>query len=275
MTEDRILSYPDALCNQIKRLAVEAGEAALLHFDESGAQALYSKEDGSPVTQADKDAEEIIRKGLLESTPSVPMIGEESVANGNIPVFESQGYFWLVDPIDGTREFVAGSGDFTVNIALIKNNEPVLGVIYAPYYGELYAGFGAGTATRWLEETDNEKEIRVRRPPREGLTVMSSKSMKDLSRQDAFLENFKVNKVLKRGSSLKLCHVAAGKADLYVRFGETSEWDTAAGEAILRSAGGALVDTQGKPLIYGRHTNKFHNPEFIAYSAQFDLFGSD
>lgn len=275
MPSEKILNYPDALCNQIRRLAIEAGEATLEYFDEAGISEFDSKSDGSPVTLADHAAEEIIRAGLKEITPSILMIGEEASAKGALPDIAGQEYFWLVDPLDGTRQFIKGEGDYTVNIALVHQGVPILGVIYAPVLGELYAGHGSGTAIRWLEENNNEKEIRVRRPPREGLTIISSKSHGDRVKLDQFLEGFKIEKVLKRGSSLKICAVASGKADLYPRFGETSEWDTAAGDAILRSAGGAIIDFKGAPLIYGQTGRQFINPEFVAFSGQFDLFETE
>ena len=265
MSSDKLLSYPKALCEQVKRLAVEAGDITLDYFDEGGVDS-QQKEDGSPVTLADQHAEKVIIKGLNEMTPSVPVVGEESMAAGKKPDISKSDYFWLVDPLDGTKEFISGSGDFTVNIALIFNGEPVLGVVYAPYHGLLYAGFGLGTATKWLEDTDIEKKILTRRAPVEGLTVVASKSHGKGEKLDKFLSDYKVKKLLKKGSSLKICAVAAGKADIYPRFGPTCEWDTAAADAILRSAGGLMTDTDGNPLVYGGRREGFLNPEFIAWS---------
>ena len=176
------------------------------------------------------------------------------------------------DPLDGTKEFISGSGDYTVNIALIRNKEPVVGVVYAPVRGELYAGCGPGTAVRWLEENDKEKNIHVRAAPAEGLTVVSSRNHGDPQRLDSFLASYKIARLIKRGSSLKICAVAAGKADLYPRFGPTSEWDTAAGDAVLRSAGGCMTDMAGNKLCYGRSSEKFLNPEFIAAGLDFPLY---
>ena len=265
MSSDKLLSYPKALCEQVKRLAVEAGDITLDYFDEGGVDS-QQKEDGSPVTLADQHAEKVIIKGLNEMTPSVPVVGEESMAAGKKPDISKSDYFWLVDPLDGTKEFISGSGDFTVNIALIFNGDPVLGVVYAPYHGLLYAGFGLGTATKWLEDTDIEKKILTRRAPVEGLTVVASKSHGKGEKLDKFLTDYKVKKLLKKGSSLKICAVAAGKADIYPRFGPTCEWDTAAADAILRAAGGVMTDTDGNPLVYGGRREGFLNPEFIAWS---------
>ncbi len=261
-----LLDYPQALVNQIRRLAIAAGEVTLEHFDECGYQGAETKSDGSPVTIADQEAEEIIASGLEDITPGIPMIGEESFADGNVPDLVGHEYFWMVDPLDGTKEFISGSGEYTVNIALIKSGVPVLGVVYAPAREELYAGCGPGTAIRWLAETDNEKEIYVRRPPSVGLTVVASRNHGSAERMDEFLAGYKVAKLVKRGSSLKICAVAAGKADMYPRFGPTCEWDTAAGHAVLLSAGGKITDFSGRPLTYGKVSEKFLNPEFCAAS---------
>lgn len=266
---EKLLNNLPALCNIIKRIAVEAGELTLEYFDDSGYTGADVKGDGSPVTLADQKAEELIEPKLLEILPNVPMIGEESVADGRKTDLAGVEYFWLVDPLDGTKEFISGSGDYTVNIALIHNGVPVLGVIYAPVKGELYAGYvqgDVGKATRWCEDSDVEKEVTVRPVPKEGLTIISSKSHGNNERLEKFLSGFKVNKTAKRGSSLKIAAVAAGKADMYPRLGPTCEWDTAAGDAILRAAGGFLTDLDGKPLSYGGADPKFLNPEFIASS---------
>jgi 3'(2'), 5'-bisphosphate nucleotidase len=204
--------------------------------------------------------------------PQIPLIAEEAAAEGRLPDLKGCEYFWLVDPLDGTKEFITGSGDYTVNIALIRNGAPVAGVVYAPVAGELYAGCGPDTAVRWLEKTDKEKSIHVRPAPAEGLTVVASRNHGDAQRLDSFLGNYKVARLVKRGSSLKICTVASGKADIYPRLGPTSEWDTAAGDAVLRAAGGVMTDMAGKQLTYGRQDGKFLNPEFIAAAADFPLY---
>ena len=263
-----LIRHPKALCNQLRRIAIEAGELTLDYFDEAGCSQdqVNAKGDGSPVTLADQKAEQLIEKALLEAVPGVPMIGEESVAEGRKTDLSAQDYFWLVDPLDGTKEFISGSGDYTVNIALIYKGEPIVGVVYAPVKGELYAAHGAGTAIRWLEESDKEKEISVRKPPAEGLTVVSSRSHGNNDRLDQYLSQHKIQKIIKRGSSLKICAVACGKADVYPRFGPTCEWDTAAGDAVLRGAGGLITDIDGTMFTYGGKNEKFLNPEFIASS---------
>jgi 3'(2'), 5'-bisphosphate nucleotidase len=153
-----------------------------------------------------------------------------------------------------------------VNIALIHNGVPVLGVVYAPVPGELYAGCGPGTAIRWLADHENDKPITVRDAPAAGFTVVASVNHKNDAKLNAFLDDLKVAKVLHRASSLKICAIAAGKADIYPRHGLTSEWDTAAGHAVLNSAGGKIVDLDGNPLTYGHADRKFLNPEFVASS---------
>lgn len=261
----QLVKHPMALCNMVRRLAVEAGDHTLIYYDENGYSADI-KADGSPVTRADRETEEKIITGLLAIVPDIPVIGEESVAAGIIPDLTGLDYFWLVDPLDGTKEFTKGSGDYTVNIALIHKGVPILGVIYAPVYGELYAGCGDGTALRWMADTGSEKKIRVRDMLPEGLTVISSRNHNNQSKLDQFLSDFKVAKTLHRGSSIKICMIASGKADIYPRIGLTSEWDTAAGDAILRAAGGCIVDMNGTPLHYGHPERKFINPEFVASS---------
>lgn len=263
----KLLDNPGALCNMIRRVALEAGEITLKYFEGVDCGQLDDKSDGSPVTLADQEAETLITAKLKDITPDIPIIGEEAASEGKAPQdFDRDSYFWLVDPLDGTKEFIGGGGDYTVNIALIYKGAPVLGVVYAPAKGELYAGHGPDTAIRWLEDSDKEKAITVRQSPKEGLTVVASKSHGDEGKLDNFLSQFKVEKLAKRGSSLKICVIAAGKADLYPRFGPTCEWDTAAADAVLRSAGGYVTDEQGTPLKYGGANPKWLNPEFIAAS---------
>ncbi len=269
----KLLKHPQALCNMVRRIAVKAGDITLQYFDEAGMdQSQYQiKGDGSPLTQADTEAEAYIAKELHGMLPDVPVVGEEAIARGEIPSLDGHEYFWLVDPLDGTKQFKEGDKDYTVNIALIHKGVPVIGIIYAPARGELYAACGPGTAVRWLADTDKEKAIKVRRPPHGGLTVVVSKSHGDNAKIDTLLQNHKVAKRVGVGSSLKLGFIAAGKADLYPRFGETSEWDTAAGDAILRAAGGVIEDMNGQPLVYGRADKKFLNPEFIARASDLAL----
>lgn len=261
----KILFHLPALCNIVKRIASEAGDITLDYFDEGAYIAHDDKKDGSPITDADRRAEEFIAKALKEELPDIPVVGEESVSNGDVNEVKGHEYFWLVDPLDGTKEFIEGSPDFTVNIALIKNNVPILGVICAPARGEIFSAFGEGTAMRWSAEGDKEKSISVRKPTRHGLVVITSRNRAQ-EQIAKYLEEQKVEKIIRCGSSLKICAVAAGKADLYPGFGQTSEWDTAAGQAILTSAGGEIVTLDGRPLTYGDKDGHFNNPQFLARS---------
>lgn len=266
----RLLEHRAALCNIVRRVAVEAGDITLNYFDESGFSGASAKEDGSPVTIADHEAEAFIEKALKETLPEVPFIGEEAVARGVCPEAVDAEYFWLVDALDGTRQFVEGNEEFTVNIALIHKGHPVMGVVYAPVLGELYAAHDQGPAIRWNEETGKDKEIRVRQPVRQGLTVIVSRHGGATPAIEGYLSSYKVEKIIKRGSSLKMCAIAAGKADIYPRFGETHEWDTAAAHAVLLGAGGVVVDMNGQPLAYGGKRKNYLNPEFVAKTPYLD-----
>lgn len=269
MPSSRILSHRPALCNMVRRVAEEAGELVLRYYDGVGDLSADMKADGSPVTIADREAEKLIAERLAAIAPDVPFIGEEAVSDGHRVEFDPQGYFWLVDPLDGTREFMRGGVDFTVNIGLIYRGEPVLGVIYAPERGELYAGFtnedGSRRAFRFFEDSETEKDIRVRKPPMDGMVVLASSQHKADSAMIQFLDEYKIAKIIKRASSIKLCAVASGRADMYVRFGLTCEWDTAAGDAILRAAGGMVKMLDGQGMVYGLSAeNGFLNPHFVA-----------
>ncbi|HEU4838582.1 MAG TPA: 3'(2'),5'-bisphosphate nucleotidase CysQ [Micavibrio sp.] len=261
----KLLSHLPALCNMVRRLACEAGDITLDYFEEGMMLPSDTKADGSPVTEADRKAEEFLAASLRAEFPDLPVVGEEAAAQGAIHDLSAADYFWLVDPLDGTREYIAGSPEFTVNIALIKNNEPILGVIYAPAKGEMFFAHGEGTAAKWIAETGNEKRINVRKPSRGGLVVMASRHRAGKALDD-YLAEHKVEKIVRRGSSLKICAVAAGKADIYPGLWETCEWDTAAGHAILSAAGGELVTLDGTPLRYGLNSPHFSNPPFVARS---------
>jgi len=220
------------------------------------------KADASPVTEADERAEALIVPALRALSPDIPVVAEEAVAAGGAPVVAER--FWLVDPLDGTREFVSRNGEFTVNVALIEQGAPVLGVVLAPALRQLYAGVvGQGA---WAEQDGRRRAIRCRPPPPEGLTVVSSRSHGDAAALDAFLAGRRVRQLVPSGSSLKLCLLAAGEADLYPRLGRTMEWDIAAGHAVLAAAGGSVDDLAGAPLRYGKPG--FENPHFVASGLQ-------
>lgn len=269
----KILSHRKALCNQVRRTAVEAGELILEYSDGIRVCQTTAKGDGSPVTCADQEAEKLIEERLKSIAPEVPFIGEESFEAGNRADLSESEYFWLVDALDGTRAFVKGQSEFTVNIALIHNNQPVLGVIYAPEKGELYAGFieenGQAEATRYNEDTDTEKSIRTRKMPHKGLTITIGGTHGQSDKFDALLESLKVEKITRMSSSLKLCAIANGKADLYPRFGAICEWDIAAGHAILKAAGGDVREINGKSMTYTGAREKMLLPDFYSGSAEF------
>ena len=265
LTEQLLNNLP-ALSNMVRRVAVDAGDIILKYFDLPDHGQIEDKDDGSPVTLADREAEAFIMMSLQAFMPDIPVIGEESVALGQIPKIASSEYFWLVDPLDGTKEFIAGNDEFTVNIALIKDNRTVLGVVYAPATGILYAGHGEGTAIRWSQDTDKDKSVRVRPAPDEGLTIVASRNHGNDEKLNTLLESFKVKKLIQYGSSLKICAIAEGKADMYPRLGPTCEWDTAAAQAVLEAAGGVLTDMDGSSFTYGHKVRDFLNPEFVAAS---------
>jgi 3'(2'), 5'-bisphosphate nucleotidase len=242
--------------------ALEAGHAA--HDIFRGDLKLAHKKDNSPVTAADHAAEAIILKRLGALLAHIPIIAEEEVAAGRVPAIGET--FFLVDPLDGTREFVAGRPEFTVNIALVRGGGPVLGVVYAPASGELFGGdVEAAHAFRATPTRDGDGyarlPIQVRRAPPLGLTVVASRSHPS-PKMRAYLTGYTVADTVSIGSSLKFCLLASGEADLYPRLGTTMEWDTAAGHAVLVAAGGAVVSADGSPLLYGKPG--FSNPWFIA-----------
>jgi sulfate adenylyltransferase subunit 2/3'(2'), 5'-bisphosphate nucleotidase len=223
------------------------------------------KADQSPVTEADGAAERIILEGLAHIAPDIPVVAEEEAAAGRIP--ETAGRFFLVDPLDGTKEFISRNGEFTVNIALIENGEPIRGAVYAPALGRLYWG-ARGEGAYMAEVKDGvmgpSKPIRARLAPPEGLTAVGSRSHGGGETED-YLKAFHINTFRPAGSSLKFCLVAEGEADIYPRLGRTMQWDTAAGDAVLRAAGGRVETLDGKILPYGKTGTGFDNPHFVAF----------
>ena len=261
---DRPVSDPtliDAVCD----LAIAAGAKTLeiYHSDFKVAE----KDDASPVTEADQLAEAIILEGLNRVAPDIPVLAEESASEGNTPP-DLGNEFFLVDPLDGTKEFIKKTGEFTVNIALIRNNRPVMGVVYAPALNRLYAGDeenGAWVADVADGKTIGERQkISVRTMDEAGLVAVASRSHRS-PETDAFLETMNVKEFAAAGSSLKFCLVAEAKADIYPRFGRTMEWDTGAGQAVLEAAGGSVhTHPEDETLTYGKEARGFDNPYFIA-----------
>jgi 3'(2'), 5'-bisphosphate nucleotidase len=253
----------DELIEALLSAAVAAGRAALDIY--AGGFTVTQKADQSPVTAADHASEKIILEHLARLAPAVPVVAEEAAAAGSIPQVREE--FFLVDPLDGTKEFIHRRGEFTVNIALIRRGMPALGVVYSPVGGILYAGnVAAGRAFRCPHAADAavsgpRERLHVRPVPAAGITAVVSRSH-STPETEAYLEHYPVSDRVSVGSSLKFCLVAAGEADLYPRLGPTMEWDTAAGHAVLAAAGGKVLAPGGAPLVYGKPG--FRNSFFIA-----------
>ncbi len=247
---------PSRLTAAIREIALEAGAAIMTVY--RGDFETRVKEDSSPVTEADEQAERLIVQALEKLTPEIPIVAEESVAAGQVPDI-SGGRFWLVDPLDGTKEFISRNGEFTVNIALIEDRAPTLGVVFCPARELMFHASGPGQAFR--EDGGGPARPIAARAPGDGLVVMVSRSHRD-ARTDEFLADFEVRSTAEAGSSLKFCVVAAGEADLYPRLGRTMEWDTAAGHAVLSAAGGSVRTLEGEELRYAKPG--LDNPFFVA-----------
>ena len=244
-----------ALAKAFRRIAERAGREILRVYD--GEFEVRSKADASPVTDADERAERLILADLEEAAPSIPVVAEENVAAGNIPDIGG-GAFLLVDPLDGTKEFVSRNGEFTVNIALIEGGRPVLGVVHLPVLGETYWTSADGEA--WRQRAGERDRIRCRTPGAE-LVAVASRSHSN-PETDAYLARFPIKERISAGSSLKFCRIAEGAADIYPRIGRTMEWDIAAGHAVLAAAGGRVSTLDDIPLGYGKPG--FENPPFVA-----------
>ena len=251
---------PDVI-EKLCRLAKEAG-SVIMSIYESNFEVQY-KADRSPLTAADKASHKVIVEGLKIAFPAIPILSEEG-ADIDYAKRKKWERFWLVDPLDGTKEFIKHNGEFTVNIALIEGQAPILGLIYVPAQDKLYWGLAGNGA--WKRQGNNKPEvIKVRKPNREkGLTIVMSRSHPSPELEN-YLKKMKIAEALPMGSSLKFCAVAEGKADLYPRFGPTMEWDTAAGNAIVLAAGGQVATLEGGTLKYNKAI--WLNPFFIV-SAQ-------
>ncbi len=256
----------DALLSVFETAAIAAGQEILRIYEEGCDVAL--KDDKSPVTAADHAAEAVILEALREATPEIPIVAEEEISGGHVPG-ELGDRFYLVDPLDGTREFVNRNGDFTVNIALIENGSPVLGIVYAPVRGWLFTGGPEGAYEVTVDRHGNvtaRKPISCRPAPPEMIAVASRSHR--TPETDGYLDGYRIADCVSVGSSIKFGLLARGEADIYPRLSRTMEWDTAAGDAVLRAAGGMTLTLDGKPLTYGRrnqsHDADFANPHFVA-----------
>ncbi|MFI4985924.1 MAG: 3'(2'),5'-bisphosphate nucleotidase CysQ [Alphaproteobacteria bacterium] len=251
-----------ALLGEVVRIAVEAGERILAIYRTGFA--VERKADASPVTAADREAEALILRHLAALTPDIPAVAEEAMAAGQKCTAGER--FWLVDPLDGTKEFVNRIGEFTVNIALVEAGLPTLGVVHLPVPGTSYAGAGPGTAAKY-DKSGAAHPIAARAPESDGLVMLTSRFHGDDAKLAAFLasylggrgETVKAQKTA--GSALKFGLIAEGEADFYPRLGPTMEWDTAAGHAVVVAAGGRLETLEGAPLRYGKP--EFRNGGFV------------
>ena len=247
------LGFVQQIADITKRAGVEIMRVYETNFE------VETKDDSSPVTAADKLAETLIIRSIREGvTDKFPIVSEEAASDGIIPDVRGQS-FWLIDPLDGTKEFVNRNGEFTVNIALIENSRPVLGVVHLPAKNTTYYAAAHGAFVQRGKEP--AEQIRCRTPSSNGIVAVVSRSHRT-DDVDTYLRDFKVAEEISAGSSLKFCTVAEGKADLYPRLGRTMEWDTAAGHAVLKFAGGSVKKLDGTDLGYGKEG--FENPHFIA-----------
>lgn len=253
---------PSGLADALNALAREAGEAIMrVYATDFEARA---KDDASPVTEADLAADRVIVAGLERACPDIPVVTEERADSHAAAAGDR---FFLVDPLDGTKEFVKRGGDFTVNIALIENGVPARGIVYAPALDRMFWTADDGAAM--LQETNAAaRPIAVAVPDNTALRVVATKSHKN-PETEAYIARYQVADYKSAGSSLKFCLLATGEADLYPRLGPTMEWDTGAGDAILRAAGGFVERMAGGPLLYGK--SDLHNPHFVAYAKGVEL----
>ena len=251
-----LADYRDAVIEVVK-LAETAADIIMAVYQT--AFSATEKADGSPVTIADTDANDFIVAGLQKHFP-YPIIAEESVAAGGLPKIDGD-TFWLVDPLDGTKEFLLKNDEFTVNIALIHQQQPVLGVISAPALHRTYRTLTPACSERRVNNGDWEP-ISARAVPRINPVIIASRSHRN-KETDLFIKTCAATEVIAAGSSLKFCRLAEGVVDIYPKFGPTMEWDTAAGQAILVAAGGRVLDPQSKPILYQKPG--YHNSAFIAY----------
>jgi 3'(2'), 5'-bisphosphate nucleotidase len=250
---------PAALLSSIAELARRAGDKILEVYGQP--QQVTRKSDASPLTIADLRAHKVIMDGLESITPHVPVLSEEA---SDIPfeVRRTWSRYWLVDPLDGTKEFLSRNGEFTVNIALIDQHVPILGVVYLPTRHTVYMGSRTGGAFRQIAE-QSAVPIHVCDSPPPTLRVVGSRSHRGPD-EDKYLSRLEPYELVGVGSSLKFCLIAEGSADFYPRFGPTSEWDTAAAQAVVNAAGGAVIDIDGTPLRYNTRESLL-NPHFLVF----------
>ena len=250
----------DTLLPQIRELVADAGAAILEVY--AGAHGVEYKSDDSPITRADRAAHEVLTAGLRRLTPKIPVLSEESADEHAFEVRRHWRELWLVDPLDGTKEFISRNGEFTVNVALVRDHVPVLGMVAAPVLDTVFYG-AQGLGAFVARQGNPDRPIHVRRPAAEPLVIVGSRSHRGDS-LDGVLARLGPHELRPMGSSLKFCLVAEGTADFYPRLGPTSEWDTAAAQAVVEAAGGAVTRLDGTPLRYNERDTLL-NPHFLAF----------
>lgn len=258
-----------ALAEALLPAVIEAGRIEMGYFE--GAVAVERKSDASPVTVADREAEAVLLAALARAAPAIPVVAEEEVSAGNIPAIGDT--FFLVDPLDGTREFIDHRPEFTINIGLVAGGQPVFGIVYAPASHRFYLGLGTAAYQTRLDPARGAaslagcelQPIATRVPDTRALVVLDSRSHRS-PETEAFLARYDVASTTHIGSSLKFCLIAAGEGDLYPRLGPTCEWDTAAAHAVLTASGGSVTTLDGAPLAYGKAGARFLNPHFVAWA---------
>ncbi len=255
------IALPDieSLVNPVRRIARRAS-AAILEYYKTDLR-IDRKDDYSPITEADRAADGIIVSALEALTPDIPVVSEERVQSNQLAAVQAAGCFWLVDPLDGTKEFISKRDDFTVSIGLIQGDRPIFGVLSVPVQDTIYSAAGPGKASRQVGDGPVEP-IAARVAPANGSVVATSRSHANSDNLDVFLEGEVVAKRIIAGSALKFSLIAEGRADIYPRLGQTMEWDTAAGQAIVEAAGGAVHTLDGQPFRYGKPY--FRNKGFVA-----------
>tara|TARA_B100000963_G_scaffold360529_1_gene391748 strand:- start:276 stop:1073 length:798 start_codon:yes stop_codon:yes gene_type:complete len=251
---------------EILNISVDAGEVILNYYNEN-VDVIY-KDDESPLTKADLASHKIITDSIKKITPDIPILSEEEFIDWKIR--KKWKKYWLIDPLDGTKEFIKKNDEFTVNIALIENNRPILGVIYTPALNELFysiKNFGSYKilTKKKLNTLKEAKRISINKKKSNKIKIVGSRSHSNPILDKWVNKNFNEFDILQKGSSLKFCLIAEGSADIYPRFGPTSEWDIAAGHIILEEAGGKLKSIDNKEILYNEKENIL-NPEFFAYS---------
>ena len=266
------MTDPISMMRVFRRLSLEAGEIVMKFYD-LGNFDIILKGDNSPVTLADKEADKHISKGIMEHFSEIPLVTEEQAQTHK----GKHDNFIIVDPLDGTKEFISRNGDFTINIAYVENGEPVIGVVYAPAKQRLFYTLpesGAVEEYYPFDEVSNNrlKFLKPRNPDNEQLIMIASKSHRTKATEE-YISRYNVSELKSAGSSLKFCLLASGEADIYPRLGRTMEWDTAAGHAILRACGGEVVKCEShSPLLYGKPF--YENPFFVAYVKGVNLKGN-